>query len=63
MRAANQNSIYFFAHYISLQQQTYVLHENVSDLETCVDYFALPERSCEKLKFVCPAQTAYPSCS
>ena len=56
LRAANQNSIYFFAHYISLQQQTYVLHKGVSDLETCVDYFTLSRRSCENTKFCFPAR-------
>ena len=30
----------------------------VSDLETCIDYFALPGRSCEYLNFCFPAQTA-----
>ena len=32
--------------------------KGVSDLEMCVDYFALPGRSCESLKFPCQKNLA-----
>ena len=47
VRAANQKLNLFFCPLYIFTTTTYVLHKRVSDLETCVDYFALPGRSCE----------------
>ena len=42
---------------VSMLGTNYV-SKGVSDLETCMDYFALPGRSCEILNFCLTAQTA-----